>query len=151
MPPHVPYAPRSHPSRLYPKCNPLPSLERPWGAVSFPDEVDGDTWIWSTRRGLNLSATTLPRAWSPWESSPSMKNPRGWARNRTQDLMISSQELWQLDHEADLFSWCTIQHLLVARCQLTAAVGVVTVTDLNGNLQTPLARNRKVRNNSGVV
>jgi hypothetical protein len=24
---------------------------------------------------LNLSATKLPRPWSPWESSPSRKNP----------------------------------------------------------------------------
>jgi hypothetical protein len=42
-----------------------------------PDEVDSDTWIWSTSRGLNLSSTKLPRPWSPWESSPSRKNPHG--------------------------------------------------------------------------
>jgi hypothetical protein len=56
-----------------------------------PDEVDGDTWIWSTRRGLK-----------PWESSPSRKNPHGRTGNRTRDLMISIQKLLPLDNEADL-------------------------------------------------
>jgi hypothetical protein len=65
-----------------------------------PDEVDGDTWIWSTRRGLNLNSTKLPRPWSPWESSPSRKNPHSGAGKRTRNLMISSQKLWPLDHEA---------------------------------------------------
>jgi hypothetical protein len=66
-----------------------------------PDEVDGDAWIWSTRRDLNLSSTKLPTQWSPWESSSSRKNPHVRPRNRTRDLMISSQKLWPLDHEAD--------------------------------------------------
>jgi hypothetical protein len=67
------------------------------------DKVDGDIWIWSTGRGLNLSYTKLPRPWSPWESSPSRKNPHGRTGNRTGDLMISSQKLWPLDHEAGRF------------------------------------------------
>jgi hypothetical protein len=78
-----------------------------WGSnaheaqLRCPDEVDGDIWIWSTRMGLNLSYTKLPRPWSPWESSPSRKNPYGRAGNRTRDLMISNQKLWPLlDHEA---------------------------------------------------
>jgi hypothetical protein len=49
---------------------------------------------------LNLSSTKLPRPWSPWESSPSRKNPHGRTWNRTRDLIISSQKLWPLDHEA---------------------------------------------------
>jgi hypothetical protein len=65
-----------------------------------PDEVDGDLWIWSTRRGLNLRSTKLPTPWSPWKSSPSMKNRHRRAGNRTRDLMISIQKLWPLDHEA---------------------------------------------------
>jgi hypothetical protein len=65
-----------------------------------PDQVDGDIWIWSTRRVL--SSTKLPRPWSPWESSPSRKNPHCRVGNRTRDLMISSQKLWRLDHEAGL-------------------------------------------------
>jgi hypothetical protein len=69
-----------------------------------PDEVYGDTWIWSIRRGLNLSPTKLPRPWSPWESSPSRKNPHSRTGNRTWDLMISSQKLWPLDHEAGLIN-----------------------------------------------
>jgi hypothetical protein len=51
---------------------------------------------------LNPSFTKLPRPWSPWESSLSRKNPHGRVWNRTQDLMISSQKLWPLDHEAGL-------------------------------------------------
>jgi hypothetical protein len=42
---------------------------------------------------LNLRSTKLPRPWSPWESSPSRKNLQGRTRNRTRDLMISSQTL----------------------------------------------------------
>jgi hypothetical protein len=42
---------------------------------------------------LNLSSTELPRPWSPWESSPSRKNPHGRTGNRTRDLIISSQKL----------------------------------------------------------
>ena len=51
---------------------------------------------------LNLNSTNLFRPWSPWESSPSRENSRGRAENRTLDLMISSQRLWPLDHEAGL-------------------------------------------------
>jgi hypothetical protein len=65
-----------------------------------PDEVGGGTWIWSTRRGLNHSSAKLPRPWPPWESFPSRKHPHGRAGNRTWDLMISSQKLRPLDHEA---------------------------------------------------
>jgi hypothetical protein len=48
---------------------------------------------------LNLSSTKLPRSWSPRESFPSIKNPHGRTGNLTRDFMISSQELWPLDHE----------------------------------------------------
>jgi hypothetical protein len=40
---------------------------------------------------LNLSSTKLPRPWSPWETSPSRKNPHGRTGNQTQDVMISMQ------------------------------------------------------------
>jgi hypothetical protein len=73
-----------------------------------PGEVDGDIWIWSgwwymdmkwmviygyevPGGVLNLRSTKLPRPWSPWEYSPSRKNPHGWTGNRTRDLIISSQ------------------------------------------------------------
>jgi hypothetical protein len=55
-----------------------------------------------TGGALNLSSTKLPRPWSPWESSPSKKNPNGRTGNRTRDLMISSRKLWALDHEAGI-------------------------------------------------
>ena len=48
---------------------------------------------------LNLNSTNLPRPWSPRESS------HGRAGNRTRDLMVSSQKLWSLDHEAAYVRW----------------------------------------------
>jgi hypothetical protein len=50
---------------------------------------------------LNLNSTKLPRLWSPWGSFPSRKNTNGRAGNWTWELMISSQKLRPLDHEAD--------------------------------------------------
>jgi hypothetical protein len=100
MPLHAPYGLRGLPSRLWPKCNRLLRLGRPWGAVALSDEVDGD--IWSTRMGLNLRSTKLPRPWSPWKSSPSRKNPHCRTGNRTRDLVFSSQKLWPLVREAGL-------------------------------------------------
>jgi hypothetical protein len=69
-----------------------------------PNEVDGDIWIWSTRGSLNLSSTKLPRPWSPRETSPPRKNPHGTG-NQTWDLIISSQKLWPLNHEAGHSTW----------------------------------------------
>jgi hypothetical protein len=60
-----------------------------------------------TGGALNLSSTKLPRSWSPWESSPSRKDSHDRTRNRTLHLMISSQKLWPLDHEAGTFIPCT--------------------------------------------
>jgi hypothetical protein len=60
--------------------------------VIYEYEVPGEA--------LNLSSTKLPRPWSPWESSPSRKNPHGRTGNQTPDLMINSQKFWSLDHEA---------------------------------------------------
>jgi hypothetical protein len=51
---------------------------------------------------LNLSSSKLSRPWSPWESSPSRKTPHGRTGNRTRDLMVISQKLFPLDHEASL-------------------------------------------------
>jgi hypothetical protein len=88
-----------------------------------PDEVVGGIWIWSTRSGLNLSSIKLPRPWSPCESSPSRKNPCVRAGNRTRDLMISSQKLWPLDHEA-----CPIQ------CTVDIAISIYnTQSNTAGN------------------
>jgi hypothetical protein len=47
------------------------SVTEVWGwdaheaQLCFSDEVDGNIWIWSTGRGLNLSSTKLPEPWSP--------------------------------------------------------------------------------------
>jgi hypothetical protein len=66
--------------------------------VIYEYEVAGGT--------LNLSSTKLPKPCSPWESSPSRKNPHVRTGNRTRDLMISSQKLWPLDHEAGRIMKC---------------------------------------------
>jgi hypothetical protein len=67
-----------------------------------------DFWGWDPHKAqlrcpdeaLNISYTELPRPWSPWESSPSRKNPHGRTANQTRDLMIRCQKIWPLDHEA---------------------------------------------------
>jgi hypothetical protein len=92
MPPHVPYELRGLPSRLWPKC---PVVPMRW-MVIYEYDVQGGA--------LNPSSTKVPRPWSPWESSPSRKNPHGTAGNRTLDLMVSSQKFWPLDHEAGLIT-----------------------------------------------
>jgi hypothetical protein len=100
-PPHVPYGLRGLPYRLGPKCNRLLSLGSPWGAVTLSRW--GRWWFMNMKYQegpLNLNSTKLPRPWSQWGSSPSRKNPHGRTGNRTRDLMISSQKLWPLDHEA---------------------------------------------------
>jgi hypothetical protein len=79
-------------------CNRLLWLGRPLGAVTLSRLSAWCTW--STKRGINLSSTELPTPWSPYESSPSRKNPHGRTGNGTRDLMISSQKLWPLDHKA---------------------------------------------------
>jgi hypothetical protein len=54
---------------------------------------------------LSLSSTKLPRPWSHGNLPLQAKNPHDRAGNQTRDLMISSQKLWPLDHEAGLKSW----------------------------------------------
>jgi hypothetical protein len=107
MPPHIPYGLRGLPSRLWPSVTDFWGWDAHEAQLRCPDEVDGDIWIRSTRRGLNLSSTKLSRPWSPWKSSHLRKIFHGRTGNRTRDLMISSQKLWPLDHEAgrvDFFS-----------------------------------------------
>jgi hypothetical protein len=82
-------------SRLWPKCNRLLRLGRPWGAVTLSRW--GGWWYMNMKYqegALNISSTKLPRPWSPWKSFPSRK------RNRNRDLVINSQKLWPTDHEA---------------------------------------------------
>jgi hypothetical protein len=54
---------------------------------------------------LNVNSTKVPSPWSPWGSSTSRKNLHGRTGNRTRDLIISSQKLWPLDHEAGHISF----------------------------------------------
>jgi hypothetical protein len=76
-----------------------------------PDDVSGDIWRRNARGVLSLpkpKPTRKPRPWSPWGSSPPRENSHGRAGNRTQDLMISSQRLWPLDHEAGRIRKCKV-------------------------------------------
>ena len=60
-------------------------------------------WCMALRKwgfDLKSNSTNYPRPWSPRGSSPHKENPHGRAGNRTRDLVISSQKLWPLDHEA---------------------------------------------------
>ena len=60
-------------------------------------------WFLAPRRwrfNLKSNFYELHRPWSPRGSSPHKENPHGRAGNRTRDLVISSQKLWPLDHEA---------------------------------------------------
>jgi hypothetical protein len=71
---------------------------------------------------LNLNSTKLPRPWSPRWSSPSRKNPHGRTGNGTRDLMISSQKLWPLDHEAGQLHSCLSIHFA---SDLTVSLSVI--------------------------
>ena len=74
-----------------------------WGWDAHEAQLCCPTGVWVVIEedvvpggALNLNSTNLPIPWSPRKSSPS----HGRAGNWTRDLMISSQRLWPLDHEA---------------------------------------------------
>jgi hypothetical protein len=56
-----------------------------------PDEEDGDIWIWSTGRALNINSTNYPDHGHHGNPPLSGKNPHGRAWNRTRDLMFSQK------------------------------------------------------------
>jgi len=76
-----------------------------------PDDVSGDIGGCSARRDLK------PNFYEPTQTMvtagilPFRKNSHGRTGNRTRYLMISSQRLWPLDHEAGLIYILT-NHLL---------------------------------------
>ena len=99
--PHVFCGLRGPPSWAWQECNQLLRLGRPWGAVTLPRWcVSGDRGGCSARRGLKpkvyLSTQTMVTA----GIFPFKESSHGRAGNRTRDLIISSQRLWPLDHEA---------------------------------------------------
>jgi hypothetical protein len=67
-----------------------------------PDDVSGDIWRWNARGVLRLPKpkTTNYPDHGHHEDPPPRENSHGRVGNRTRDLMISSQRLWPLDHEA---------------------------------------------------
>jgi len=69
-----------------------------------PDDVSGDIGVCSARTALK------PKFYQPTQTMVTAgilsfrENSHGRAGNRTRDLVISSQRLWPLDHEAGLIS-----------------------------------------------
>ena len=101
MPPHVLCGLRGPHSWAWQECNLLLRLGRPWGAVTL------SWWCVSGDRGGRSARSSLkPKFY--WSTQtmvtagifPFKENSHGRAGNRTWDLMISSQRLWPLDHEA---------------------------------------------------
>jgi len=64
-----------------------------------PDDVSGDIGC-SARRALKPKFYQTTQTMVTAENFPFRENSHGRTGNRTQDLMISSQRLWPLDHEA---------------------------------------------------
>jgi len=89
-------------SRLWLKCNRLLKLGRPVGAVRLSrwEWWWDERWIWGARGGLNLISTNYSDHGHHGRLPFSRKNAHCRAWNRTQDLMVSSQELWPPSHEA---------------------------------------------------
>jgi hypothetical protein len=91
-----------------------------------PDEVVGDIWTWSTRRGLKPKFNELTRPWSPWGSSPIREKSHGRGGNRNRDLMISSQKRWPLDHEAGLFPKNITWHNSLIVIHFTSELSIIS-------------------------
>jgi len=67
-----------------------------------PDDLSGDIGGCSARRALKSKVYQPTQTTVTAEILPFRENSHGRAGNRTRDLMISSQRLWPLDHEAGL-------------------------------------------------
>ena len=103
MPPHVVCGLRGPPSWAWQECNRLLRLGRPWGAVTLSRCcVSGDRGGCSARRSLKPKFYKSTQTMVTTGIFPFKENSQGRAGNRTRDLMISSQRLWPVDHEAGL-------------------------------------------------
>ena len=81
----------------------LPNVMRsPPARRSLVSSVTVD-WCLAPRRWgfyLKSKSTNYPDHGHHGDPPPHMENPHGRAGNRSRDLVISSQKLWPLDHEA---------------------------------------------------
>ena len=101
MPPHVLCGLRDPPSWAWQKCHRPLRLGRPWGTVTLSRCcASGDRGGCSTTRGLKPKFYWSPQTMVTTGIFPFKENSHGRAGNRTRDLMISSQRLPPLDHEA---------------------------------------------------
>ena len=76
----------------------VPSSEE----ISVVDSITVD-WVMARRKwgfDLKSNSTNYPDHGHRGDPPPHKENPHGRAGNRTRDLVISSQKLWPLDHEA---------------------------------------------------
>ena len=108
------------PSWAWQECNRLLRLGRPHVAqLRCPNDVSGDIGGCSARRALKPKFYQHTQTMVTAGILPFRENSHGRAGNRTRDLMISSQRLWPLDHEAGLiFSVLSSSAL----CSLSLAV-----------------------------
>ena len=101
VPPHVLCGLRGPPSWAWQECKRFLTLGRPWGAVTLSRWcVSGDRGGCSARRGLKPKFYKSPQIMVTAGIFPFKENSHGRAGNRTRDLMVSSERLWPLDHEA---------------------------------------------------
>ena len=101
MPPHILCGLRGPPSWAWQEYSRQLRLGRPWDAVTLSRWcVSGDRGGCSARRGLKPKFYQSTQTMVIAGIFPFKENSHGRAGNRTRDLMIGSQRLWPLDHEA---------------------------------------------------
>ena len=101
--PHVLYGLRGLPSWAWQKCNRL-LRDAHEARLRCPDDVSGDIGGCSARRALKPNFYWTTQTMVTAGILPFRENSHGRTGYQTRDLMISSQRLWPLDHEAGLYS-----------------------------------------------
>ena len=138
---HMPFCGLRGPlSWAWQERNRLLRLWRPWGPVRlFRWCVSGNWGGCSARRGLKPKFYKSTQTMVTAGIFPFKENSHGRAGNRTRDLMISSQRLWPLDHEAALTcvscSWI-LSHCLYNNNNMTYCNGNESAVHLALLLQT---------------
>ena len=124
----------------------LPNVMRsPPARRSLVSSIIVDWFLAPRRWGFKLksNSTNYPDYGHHGDPPPHKENPHGRAGNRTRDLVISSQKLWPLDHEAESNMCTTNQRVIRSAfrykaalettshsCQLTVRVKLVSSTEL---------------------
>ena len=93
----------------------LPNVMWSPPARSLVSSINVDWFLAPRRWGFNLKSnyTNYPDHGHHGDPPSHKENPHGRAGNRTRDLVISSQKLWRLDHEAgQLQKWLYVLSIL---------------------------------------